>query len=80
MALDVGDKGRQRQVIMRTASLVPEEVWAFAFDSPEASPAPRNRRMSYGAEVLKHRQDELCASAQTTLEAKKSQDFQHLIL
>ncbi|CAE7586936.1 unnamed protein product, partial [Symbiodinium pilosum] len=41
-------------------------VWAFAFDSPEAS--PRNRRMSYGAEVLKHRQDELCASAQTTLE------------
>lgn len=62
------DRRKQRQVIMRTASLVPEEVWAFAFDSPEASPAPRNRRMSYGAEVLKHRQDELCASAQTTLE------------
>jgi len=61
-----GDRRKQRQVIMRTASLVPEEVWAFAFDSPETT--ARNRRLSHGAEVLQERSAELCASAQTTVE------------
>ena len=55
---------KERHVIVRTASLVPEEVWSFAFASPEVAPTPR---CSYGAEAWKERNEELCC-AQTTEE------------
>eukprot|EP00435_Cladocopium_sp_Y103_P007971 s948_g2.t1 len=63
------DALRERHVIVRTASLLPEEVWSFAFASPEFASTPL---CSYaeGLEAWRawrERNEELCC-AQTTEE------------
>jgi len=62
--LQVADQRiKERHIIMRTASLLPEEVWSFAFASAEFSPTPC---CTY-AEAWRERTEELCC-AQTTEE------------
>lgn len=55
---------KERHVVLRTASLVPEEVWSFVFESNSSAIEPR---CSYGAQAWRERNEEL-ACAQTTEE------------
>lgn len=68
--LEVADqRTKERHVIVRTASLLPEEVWSFAFASPEFASTPPCP-YAEGLEALRawrQRNEELCC-AQTTEE------------